>query len=105
LGRWPLLVRSPLTRDATQHSDATLACFHNLRVGVDYVVLACDGVWDVLDDEHAAATIRRRAVDDDENNVGAVPDARTLSRLAARLRDHAYCANSDDNVSVLVVAL
>jgi serine/threonine protein phosphatase PrpC len=54
----------------------------------DALILACDGLWDVVSDAEAAAVALNAA------------DA---GEAARRLRDFAFARNSDDNVSVLVV--
>merc|ERR1712226_1280054 len=54
-----------------------------------FVVLACDGIWDVLRDEDASAVCASQA--------GAVPAAHALVR-------HAFAAGSGDNLTALVVA-
>eukprot|EP00020_Sapocribrum_chincoteaguense_P011467 CAMPEP_0170732996 /NCGR_PEP_ID=MMETSP0437-20130122/1845_1 /TAXON_ID=0 /ORGANISM="Sexangularia sp." /LENGTH=375 /DNA_ID=CAMNT_0011071261 /DNA_START=147 /DNA_END=1274 /DNA_ORIENTATION=+ len=57
---------------------------------VDLVVLACDGVWDVLSDEQAIAVAR---------------STRNPSVAAQRIRDASLAHGSRDNVSVVVVHL
>jgi serine/threonine protein phosphatase PrpC len=54
----------------------------------DALILACDGLWDVVSDAEAAAVTL---------NAADAGDA------ARRLRDFAIARNSDDNISVLVV--
>mmetsp|Transcript_23744 Transcript_23744/g.48137 ORF Transcript_23744/g.48137 Transcript_23744/m.48137 type:complete len:296 (+) Transcript_23744:173-1060(+) len=54
-----------------------------------FVVLACDGIWDVLRDEDAAAVCASQA--------GAELAAYSLTR-------HAFAAGSGDNLTALVVA-
>lgn len=60
----------------------------DLKSEHDYLILACDGVWDEVHDELAADVCR----------VEVDP-----FRCALALRDHGYCLNSDDNLSVIVV--
>ena len=55
-----------------------------------HLLLACDGVWDVLTEAEAIACLRSES---------------DIHRAAARLRDLAFCRNSDDNISVVVVSL
>ena len=52
------------------------------------LVLACDGVWDVLSDEMVATCVRK---------------AFNAAEAATRIRDLAYARNSTDNISVIVV--
>ena len=56
----------------------------------EFVVLACDGVWDVLSSQQAVNIVR-----------AAGPDP---GRAACALRDTAYLLNSNDNISVIVVS-
>jgi len=53
-----------------------------------YLIIACDGLWDMLTDKRAAEICQRQA---------------TPSRASAVLRDFAYMLGSDDNISVIVV--
>jgi serine/threonine protein phosphatase PrpC len=57
---------------------------------VDLVILACDGVWDVLSDEQAMAVAR---------------STRNPSVAAQRIRDASLAHGSRDNVSVVVIHL
>eukprot|EP00179_Madagascaria_erythrocladioides_P030488 CAMPEP_0198352978 /NCGR_PEP_ID=MMETSP1450-20131203/109493_1 /TAXON_ID=753684 ORGANISM="Madagascaria erythrocladiodes, Strain CCMP3234" /NCGR_SAMPLE_ID=MMETSP1450 /ASSEMBLY_ACC=CAM_ASM_001115 /LENGTH=122 /DNA_ID=CAMNT_0044059073 /DNA_START=10 /DNA_END=375 /DNA_ORIENTATION=+ len=57
----------------------------------DTLVLACDGVWDVVSD----ATAARLALDAGDD----------VELAACRIRDKAYSRASNDNISVLVVRL
>lgn len=53
-----------------------------------FVVLACDGVWDVITDEEATSI------------VAPIPNPEEASR---KLRDEAYARGSTDNISVMVI--
>lgn len=76
-----------------------------------YIILACDGVWDVITNEQAAQIV----ADAFEQNVRLEPDnARNSEQegnddtaiMAARaLRNAAYMARSGDNISVIVAKL
>lgn len=60
----------------------------------DFLVLACDGLWDVVTDEEAvdiAAYVLQRDYQPEE--------------AAKRLRNIAYGRGSTDNITVLVVVL
>lgn len=52
------------------------------------LIIACDGLWDVVSDEHASSVVRR---------------AHTSSDAATTLKNYALSLQSKDNVSVLVV--
>jgi serine/threonine protein phosphatase PrpC len=53
-----------------------------------FLILACDGLWDVVSDEEA---------------VEIVLSTKNAEEAAVRLRDHAFNSQSQDNISVLVV--
>ncbi len=57
-----------------------------------FVIIACDGVWDVLSDQEAVDIVRK------EITKGPF-------WAAQRLRDTAYLLGSDDNISVIVALL
>jgi len=54
----------------------------------EFLILACDGFWDVISNEDAVAFIR---------------DEVDAKFAATKLRDFAYSAGSTDNISVVVV--
>eukprot|EP01089_Gocevia_fonbrunei_P004862 TRINITY_DN1493_c0_g1_i1.p1 TRINITY_DN1493_c0_g1~~TRINITY_DN1493_c0_g1_i1.p1 ORF type:complete len:266 (+),score=71.21 TRINITY_DN1493_c0_g1_i1:348-1145(+) len=54
----------------------------------DFLVMACDGVWDVLSDESACAIISGES---------------DIVRAAMKVRDCAYSYGSQDNISVVLV--
>jgi len=62
----------------------------DLQANDQFLVLACDGVWDVLSDEAACEL------------VAAQPDAQ---HAAQALRDKAYALGSTDNISVVIIYL
>jgi len=57
----------------------------------EFLILACDGVWDVISDQDAVEIVGQAHGD--------------AARAATRLRDYAYLLGSDDNISVIVVNL
>lgn len=63
-----------------------------LEPGDDYLVLACDGVWDVVKDEEAIAFLKEK------QEAPAV-------QLAKALAVEALKRGSQDNISVIVVRL
>eukprot|EP01124_Arcella_intermedia_P015823 TRINITY_DN22393_c0_g1_i3.p1 TRINITY_DN22393_c0_g1~~TRINITY_DN22393_c0_g1_i3.p1 ORF type:complete len:254 (-),score=68.17 TRINITY_DN22393_c0_g1_i3:14-775(-) len=65
--------------------------FVYLNEGDRFVIIACDGVWDVLSNEQAANIVER---------VGGDP-----VRAAAAIRDYAHQLGSNDNISVIVFRL
>ena len=63
--------------------------------GEQFLVLACDGVWDVVSDDQACTVVRESLQQHGGNSTVA----------AAALRDWAYINGSNDNISVIVVSL
>jgi len=60
--------------------------------GDKYLVLACDGIWDVLTNQNAADIVSKHAT-------------KSLGFAAHTLRGWAYSLGSGDDLSVIVVAL
>lgn len=58
------------------------------RENVEFVVLASDGLWDVVDDEACCALVREWG----------------LANIAERLADHAFKLGSEDDISVIVAS-
>merc|ERR1712146_456015 len=58
----------------------------------EFLILACDGVWDVVSDEGAVELVREYS-------------KKSLASPAVALRDHAYSAGSTDNLSAIIVYL
>ncbi len=59
-----------------------------LTEDVDFIVMACDGVWDTMSDQAA---------------VDFVLSHRNPESSATALRDRAYLAGSMDNISTLII--
>jgi len=64
----------------------------------DFLVMACDGVWDVISDETACEIIRSELDKGKEGGRGG-----DFVRSSLKLRDCAYAYGSLDNISVIVV--
>jgi len=75
-------------------SDSPFVHEHSLSPSDKYLVIACDGLWDEVDDAEAAQMVWQW-------HEEQVP----LHEMAVRLRDLSYCRGSDDNISVMVMAL
>ena len=58
-----------------------------------FLILACDGVWDVLTDQEAVDV------------VAGFLEQHDVERAAARLRDVAYARGSQDNITLMVIKL
>jgi serine/threonine protein phosphatase PrpC len=54
----------------------------------DALIIACDGLWDVIPDEWAAGFVRQ---------------ARTAADAAVTLKNYAFAMGSRDNISVIVI--
>eukprot|EP01113_Clastostelium_recurvatum_P047902 TRINITY_DN8615_c0_g1_i8.p1 TRINITY_DN8615_c0_g1~~TRINITY_DN8615_c0_g1_i8.p1 ORF type:complete len:212 (+),score=28.59 TRINITY_DN8615_c0_g1_i8:686-1321(+) len=59
-----------------------------------FLILACDGVWDILSDEQATSIVQR-----------ALAEGGGAHHAAQMLMDSAYTAGSQDNISVMIVDL
>jgi serine/threonine protein phosphatase PrpC len=59
----------------------------------EFLILACDGLWDVLSNEKAVEFVNSKIKD------------KNLHEIASELTDHALSLKSEDNVSVVIVAL
>ncbi len=70
----------------------------------EFIILACDGVWDIVSDEFAVElvgeTLKEIRRDHPDWN-----DAKRLCFAASRLRDYSFANGSTDNISVIVVEL
>eukprot|EP01088_Endostelium_zonatum_P019180 TRINITY_DN6491_c0_g1_i2.p1 TRINITY_DN6491_c0_g1~~TRINITY_DN6491_c0_g1_i2.p1 ORF type:complete len:732 (-),score=175.60 TRINITY_DN6491_c0_g1_i2:92-2287(-) len=62
----------------------------------DFLVMACDGVWDVISDETACEIVRSELDRGTEGGRGG-----DLVRSSLKLRDCAYAYGSLDNISVI----
>ena len=56
----------------------------------DSIIIACDGVWDVIDDEFAAKVVR---------------ESHSAQDAATTLRNFAFALSSNDNISVIVIKI
>jgi len=78
-----------------------------------YLVLACDGIWDVMTNEEAGAFVARRVAERmgwaGADGGGSLADGDTrvdvLARVGDDLLDECLEKGSRDNLSVLIVAL
>ncbi len=67
---------------------------HTRTTKDDFLLLACDGVWDVLSNEQAVKIVKN-----------ALDSGNSLDKAAKKLRNAAYQRGSGDNISVMVVPL
>ena len=74
--------------------------FHNRNHGIDsYLVLACDGVWDVMSNEDVAKFVQR------EVELKANVTESVLTEVADALLNACLDLGSKDNMTVTIVAL
>lgn len=60
----------------------------------EFVIMACDGIWDVITNQQAVNFVRRRLL-----------EHQNVDRAASELVEKAIELNTIDNVSALIVAL
>jgi len=65
----------------------------NITPKTEFVILACDGLWDVLSNESAARFVRERLL------KGVNPQT-----VCEKLVKHAYDIGTNDNVSVIILS-
>ena len=65
-----------------------------------FMILACDGVWDVLSNQDAVDYILYLM---DKIKVSSNCSTRSLKNIANLLGDHAIEMGSQDNISILIV--
>lgn len=61
----------------------------------EFLILACDGVWDVLDNRDAVRFVRKKMTEHNDD----------CQKVARALVSHAYKQGSGDNISAMVVNL
>jgi protein phosphatase 1L len=67
-------------------------CLHRITTGDEFLILACDGVWDVLSNQQAVELVRA--------SLQQNGDCKLASKI---LVDAAYQAGSMDNISALII--
>ncbi|KAJ6231450.1 leucine-rich repeat protein soc-2 homolog-like protein [Anaeramoeba flamelloides] len=72
--------------------EPTIECYDISKSDMKYLVLACDGVWDVLSNQQVADIVMKNR-------------NKNISKIALHIRNNAYALESADNISVLVVDL
>jgi serine/threonine protein phosphatase PrpC len=75
---------------------------HLLLPQSQFLIIACDGVWDVLEDQEAVDMIREHL----GSGAGATSPPHSKAKTAAQvLVDASLAKGSSDNITVLVVFL
>jgi len=71
--------------------------------GYKYIVLACDGVFDVLEDQEVCDHVEK--IISARKEVGQKPHPDILDLAAHHVRDYSLCCGSSDNISLIVIAV
>ncbi|KAK4601321.1 hypothetical protein RGQ29_010755 [Quercus rubra] len=71
----------------------------------DFLVIASDGLWDVVSNEFACEVVRRCLDGQIKRRISEVSSESTAGDAAAILAELAMSRGSNDNISVIVVAL
>jgi len=71
-----------------------------------YLILACDGIWDVMSNDECGEFVAGRVEEHQRgaNNVSEFPRGEVLARVGDELLAACLNAGSRDNMSVLIVA-
>lgn len=85
---------STTSKRATKDTIEITETAGNDRRSFDFLILACDGLWDVVTDEEAV-----------DMAAHILQNGQTPEDAAKRLRNVAYGRNSTDNITVLIVLL
>jgi serine/threonine protein phosphatase PrpC len=75
---------------------------HKLNDDAKYVVLACDGVWDVLTSQDVSTFIKEASKKQVKNNGTPIESGKNKNNLAFLLAKHALQQGSMDNTSILI---
>jgi len=80
-------------------------CTHELSIMDSFLIIACDGIWDVFTDDQAVQMAREILEDVNAPTLDEMGNPRKeLVQIAAdKLRDTAYDRGSTDNISVLII--
>ena len=72
-----------------------------------FLIIACDGVWDVMTDQEAVDFVNEKIQEalSDNQGTGETPYAAFEERVAQQLVDEALLRHSTDNVTVQIVLL
>lgn len=72
---------------------------HDLNEDHEFLMICCDGVWDVFNSEQGCEAVRELLVEE----KGEDTEGDIVKGVAAKMAQKAYDAGSDDNISVLVI--
>jgi len=70
-----------------------------------YLVLACDGVWDVMSNDDVGKFVAKKVEDLNQKSPLSSPSPEILPEVGDELLKHCLDLGSSDNMSVLIVAL
>lgn len=77
-----------------------------INSAVQFLIIACDGLWDVMDDQEAVDMVRHglaQPLEDPPSASGQPEAAAAAVRAADQLVNHAIKEGSTDNITVMVV--
>lgn len=76
--------------------------YNHYDVQSQFLIIACDGVWDVMEDQEAVDMVREHL----GTGAGATAPPHSKAKTAAQvLVDAAMAKGSSDNITVLIVFL
>ena len=67
----------------------------------NFLIVACDGLWDVMTNEAAVAWVKDYLTKNEEALLNSVTD--TLNKAGQAMAEHAVKLRSSDNVSVTII--
>jgi serine/threonine protein phosphatase PrpC len=69
-----------------------------------YIILACDGLWDVVSNQDAIDFVNNEIIEIERNKkIENIHEKRLLNNIAYKLVNYAYKKGSSDNISVLII--
>jgi serine/threonine protein phosphatase PrpC len=71
-----------------------------LEAGDSHLILACDGVWDVMTDQQACEFVEEQSAQQTDTNIN-----QRMQNIAKALVEYAYNLHSMDNITVMVIKL
>ena len=75
---------------------------YNIKKSDKFIILACDGLWDVITNEEAIYFVLNKLNDiDNLNNISGY----SKNNISQSLAEHAIKNGSTDNVSIIIIFL
>jgi serine/threonine protein phosphatase PrpC len=103
-GKEETILTQPATSRACIAVPAT--ALRQMEPGDEFIIIGCDGLWDVMNHEEAAAWVRRR-FEIEKKDCGFSPAwcKQPFKMLAKELCEYALTKGSTDNVSVIILLI